>query len=388
MVLEVYKKRGRKLNVKKLNIKSAGKSLTLAGMAVTVIDLLQPLAVFSAYAIIISLMAVAVLWIIKKKAASWHEDWVAGLYFFSGVLVLSCVVYFYQVQDVEAEDKGVLASSFTVVNNLQQSLGLVNERLESIDSGVAIISKNIVNVKKEVSSDPRKELANMGVSWSFDNFYESIYNHDMKVVELFLSGGMKLKSSHFSRYVHDDFSEDTSELLVRFEGVENSDGCPTRSFEHLGFYGFKPYYVAAKDEDRLRFVRHVCATDQFIEILDKKIEEESVKIQEVVDYNSSIDENIERCVRGLESKPKKYFLDSAPKFSMFGDNEGLSPREASVVGNIYVALLSGDPDYRRDPFGYVDVAINKACIDIFQEREVDSNELKKLKEVKEILVGA
>lgn len=373
----------------KLNAKSAGKSLSLAGVVVTILDLLQPLAAFSAFAIVFSLIAIAILWAIKGKISKWREDWAAGLYFFSGALVLSCVFYFYQVQNVEAEEVGVLASNFTVVNNLQQSMGLVSERLESIDRSVSAISETIVNLKREVSSDPRKELANMGISWSFDNFYESIFSRDLKVVELFLRGGMRLRGLHyFSRYVHDDFSEDTAELLLVFDGVERSSGCPISSFEGLGSYGFKPYYAAAEDEERLRFVRHACLTDEFIERLDEKIEEENGKIQEVENYNNSIDENVALCVASLEGKPKSFFLDRAPEFDMFYDYKDLTSSEFLVIGNIRAALLVGNSDFMRDPFGYVDVAINNVCNDGYQEKEIDSDELQKLKEVREILVRA
>jgi len=43
---------------------------------------------------------------------------------------------------------------------------------------------------KETSSDPRKELASIGVAWSTQSFVEALQASDARVVGLFLDGGM------------------------------------------------------------------------------------------------------------------------------------------------------------------------------------------------------
>jgi hypothetical protein len=47
----------------------------------------------------------------------------------------------------------------------------------------------VKEAKKEVSADPRKELANMGIQWSLDSYESSTRSGDIRALELFLKGG-------------------------------------------------------------------------------------------------------------------------------------------------------------------------------------------------------
>src|SRR5208283_485306 len=52
------------------------------------------------------------------------------------------------------------------------------------------VSPNKHNTQIELASnDPRKELANIGVLWSDENFLEAISRGDARAVKLFLDGG-------------------------------------------------------------------------------------------------------------------------------------------------------------------------------------------------------
>lgn len=51
------------------------------------------------------------------------------------------------------------------------------------------INAGIQELKKEVSEDPRKELANLGISWNGDNFLDAVRSGDFQTLELFLAGG-------------------------------------------------------------------------------------------------------------------------------------------------------------------------------------------------------
>jgi hypothetical protein len=62
--------------------------------------------------------------------------------------------------------------------------------LGHIDSGVTHIESEMGNVKQETSTDPRKELANRGVLWTVDAFFEALRGGSVDNVKLFLVGHM------------------------------------------------------------------------------------------------------------------------------------------------------------------------------------------------------
>lgn len=62
----------------------------------------------------------------------------------------------------------------------------MNKTLSNIDRKVA-------KLKKETSENPRKELANRGVEWSADSYYEALQNKDTETALLFIEGGQALK---------------------------------------------------------------------------------------------------------------------------------------------------------------------------------------------------
>jgi hypothetical protein len=59
-----------------------------------------------------------------------------------------------------------------------------------IDKGVTHIESEMGNVKQETSTDPRKELANRGVLWTVDAFFEAVRSGNVDNVKLFLVGHM------------------------------------------------------------------------------------------------------------------------------------------------------------------------------------------------------
>ena len=78
---------------------------------------------------------------------------------------------------------------------IAQRLGLIDAKLDSISRGVADVDSKLKQVKTETSSDPRKELANLGVLWSVDAFFNAIRQGDARTVKLFLAGAMTTESA-------------------------------------------------------------------------------------------------------------------------------------------------------------------------------------------------
>lgn len=77
--------------------------------------------------------------------------------------------------------KAMEESSSNIQNEIVSELSIVNEQLK--------------NVKKEVSENPKKELANQGIHYNGYDFAETIYRGDLDNIDLFLRSGMKFSNA-------------------------------------------------------------------------------------------------------------------------------------------------------------------------------------------------
>ncbi len=115
-----------------------------------------------------------------------------GMLFFGIATAFLAVTYLGQqiVGAVRSTDKdqGLFASVIPGVNGLQRSL-------LGIDARLGEVSAKLDNAKRERSDDPRKELANLGVPWSSDNFLRAVQDGDERLVRLFLDGGMRVDTA-------------------------------------------------------------------------------------------------------------------------------------------------------------------------------------------------
>jgi hypothetical protein len=78
--------------------------------------------------------------------------------------------------------------TISVANLGSSAKTLINT--QDIKSGVQAIDSKMDTVKKEISSDPRKELANLGIQWNENNLREAIDRGDVDTAKLFMEGGM------------------------------------------------------------------------------------------------------------------------------------------------------------------------------------------------------
>lgn len=91
----------------------------------------------------------------------------------------------------EDSQKGLLATNIEGVAGLQSSLGVINHKLDVISAKQDEMKEAIGLVKKETSENPRKELANRGVSWNASSFWDALIQNDKEAIQLFIDGGFK-----------------------------------------------------------------------------------------------------------------------------------------------------------------------------------------------------
>lgn len=184
-------------------------AIVVASAIATFSDLLKPLAPFSTIIMVASVFIVlALLFVIHALKKENEVLWVSV--FFTGALFLSSTGFFiYQQTDPTKKEKGVLASNFELLQVVQSDLGLIKEDISLIASSTASMDRKMDGLKKEVSKDPKKELANRGIAWTKKRFLEAITDGDLETLKLFVEGGFKTNlyagtdQNHFISIIHD-----------------------------------------------------------------------------------------------------------------------------------------------------------------------------------------
>jgi hypothetical protein len=88
------------------------------------------------------------------------------------------------------EPVSVFGTLVPQLNGLRSDVAVVHNEVAAVHNEVQSITKVLETTKKETSDDPRKELANLGVTWTADNFLEAVKTGDMRTLHLFVAGGM------------------------------------------------------------------------------------------------------------------------------------------------------------------------------------------------------
>lgn len=82
-----------------------------------------------------------------------------------------------------ASDGGFIAANSPDAHALQSNILNLERQTQAINDTLA-------DIKAGKSSNPRVELANMGIAWDYNKFYEAAKRGDEIAVDLFLEGGM------------------------------------------------------------------------------------------------------------------------------------------------------------------------------------------------------
>jgi hypothetical protein len=97
--------------------------------------------------------------------------------------------------DVSADSVSLFATLIPQLERLRSDVAGVRSDVAGVRNDVKAVQATLGRVKKEVSDDPRKELANIGVTWSGDAFLEAVRTGDLRVVNLFVAGEIPMTSA-------------------------------------------------------------------------------------------------------------------------------------------------------------------------------------------------
>ena len=157
------------------------------------------------------------------------------------------------------------------------SLGIQSSGMSQIGLLADSIDHNLQNVKKETSEDPRKELANQGISWDRSALRSAIRQGDLKVVQLFLDGGMKLSYPDVGAALDLNNQSMLNLLLQRVAVVDKKleQGIPPHIYDCTSLV-FEIY--ALEDEDinpspaAAPLINSLCEKKEVIQYINEQVE--------------------------------------------------------------------------------------------------------------------
>lgn len=200
---------------------------------VTLLDVLRPLGpltlflgAFCMCIFIILAFCFAIPALDNKCEKVFKENWPAAM--MVAAFLFSFTLLGTYILEINTNNKGYLANKIPAFAQIQKDIGFIRSRLDDIAesnkkiaNNTNIIAQNteeikstnkqiaesnnqIANntkklgtvVKQEVSSDPRKELANFGITWSIQSYIKVLMSGDLRSISLFLDGGMKATTIH------------------------------------------------------------------------------------------------------------------------------------------------------------------------------------------------
>lgn len=120
-----------------------------------------------------------------KGGVQWlqrNAKWVSG-----GILLLTVIAF---------TSMGLIERTHQATLDVKKDTSDIKSDTTDIKAGIQTVDAKLANVKQETSSDPRKELSNMGVQWSNQGFGDSLLAGDTKVVGMFIQSGWDPLSSY------------------------------------------------------------------------------------------------------------------------------------------------------------------------------------------------
>lgn len=180
--------------------------LTIGGGLSSIIsffsDILMPIAPFGLYISLFMLIGMLIS-IIMHFIPSIDKKFTGKYYWWAPIPIMclsfSIITFLCYGIGKSSGEQGFLASKYEIFYNVQKDFNIISKSLNEINNNTNKIAQNtekisdkIDNVKKEISDDPRKELANRGIAWTNNKFEEVIFNRDYENLKLFLEGGHNL----------------------------------------------------------------------------------------------------------------------------------------------------------------------------------------------------
>lgn len=286
---------------------------------------------------------VAETWWVRFTGEDMKWIWVAKSPFlahgFHIVIVFGAVCLFLAQKSFAASgDGGILAKNIDAIAVAQKQLGITekilneqvkaNKTLERIDSKAD-------NFKLENSNDPRKELANMGILWGPGPFGQAINDNDIKTVELFLKGGMRISDEDVLRATR-PINPLMLDILVKYNQLFKQPNCGR-------LFGFvlDRNNIDSTDKRVVSAIKGLCSYGSNQAFVSQKLkEEESEHARKEASYKAALKnrKTAKECQHEL-MKEGNQLLEEASRFNYLSKTT-LAGREM-LLAKLNIALVFG-----------------------------------------------
>lgn len=143
------------------------------------------------------------------------------------------------------------------------------------------VSHEVQGVKKETSADARKELHNIGIPWTQQNFFRAVQERDYRAIELFLKSGMRPDMSYGPDYSFIEifvnqimFDSKVADLMLQYNTIDPAKACPPYPYPYGHDNDFHFYTRDAQSNpSATKFVRAICAKPDVIARINNQITE-------------------------------------------------------------------------------------------------------------------
>lgn len=246
------------------------------------------------------------------------------------------VCLFFSQQSFAARDSGgLLAENVSAIAVAQKQLGISERILEQqIKTTIAVesLDKKADNFKKEISENPRIQLADKGVLWESARLTAAIQSGDATTVALFLEGGMPI-SIKDSEEAFRSSSGDVKKLLSNWPQSFVEKNCP-RLFARLN-------YGEIKDADSvsIELVKSLCTNRIARESIQSELDKENAQAQEAMrryKAESAALKSPEECMRHELRNGERALLTEASRFSLTG--QGTLDLRKQMLSQIYIDI--------------------------------------------------
>lgn len=153
---------------------------------------------------------------------------------------------------------GLLANTITPLADAQSEMLRTTRRIEASTARTASAmegaAQNASEIERETSADARKELANLGSSFTANSFYRAAMLEDERLVQLFIEGGMRINRNMFSQIINDRQGSKLS-LFAPYASAVEPDAC---DFERAFSNTVDLYYLKQRSSKSWAFVRQAC----------------------------------------------------------------------------------------------------------------------------------
>lgn len=138
---------------------------------------------------------------------------------FSVLLLLSIGIFLLQFSS-----RGDLSGATNAISRSADKIGVAATTIEQTSSTIKHLDAKVDQVKKETSSDPRKELANRGIQWTQENLAAALKSSDLETVSLFMDGNYNLHSGSIPMSIADLFERENFTSKIKLLELMRSKG--------------------------------------------------------------------------------------------------------------------------------------------------------------------